>query len=137
MIRIVSKECHYLMLGKGTIAAFLEWLWIQVHNLHHSNPDIPEDEFKKVVFLIRDKIKQILKFANAKTKEYCISLAKDCGIDLVIRIIGNYGYDNYRRNDHRQDDYRQNDHRREDFRLGPVEYRDNTGGNGYMGPQWR
>ena len=134
MIRIVSKECHYLMQGKGTIAAFLEWLWIQVHNLHRSNPDIPEDEFKKVVFLIRDTMKQILKFANAKTKEYCISLAKDYVVDLVIRSIGNYGYDNYRRNDHH---YRQNDHRREDFRLGPVEYGDNTGGNGYMGPQWR
>ena len=134
MIRIVSKECHYLMQGKGTIAAFLEWLWIQVHNLHRSNPDIPEDEFKKVVFLIRDTMKQILKFADAKTKEYGISLAKDYVVDLVIRSIGNYGYDNYRRNDHH---YRHNDHRREDFRLGPVEYRNNTRGHGYMGPQWR
>ena len=138
MIRIVGKECHYLLKGKGTIAEFLEWLEVQVHNLRRSNPDTPEDEFKKVVFLIGDAMKQTLQFADAKTVEYGISLANACGVDLVIRSIGNYGHDNYRRNDYHQDGYRQNDRsRRGDFGLGPVEYRDNTGGHGYMGPQWK
>ena len=60
--------------------------------------------------------------------------------------------DDFRRDDFRRDDFRRNDFRRDDFRrddfrrddsqrddlsLGPIDYRDNTGGNGYMGPQWR